>query len=360
MTYSAGDYLAILPLNPKENVARAMRYFGLAWDSMLTIASSGPTTLPTSAPIPAVDVFGAYIELAQPATKRDLSALIEASPDTTAKKALEDLLNAFATEITEKRVSVLDLLERFPSVQLPLAPFLKMNPPMRVRQYSISSSPLWNPNNVTLTYAIVDQPALSGQGRFVGVATSYLSSLAPGDKLHVSVRSSHQAFHVPKNGQNVPLIMIAAGTGLAPFRGFIQERAAQIAAGRTLAPALLFYGCHSPSTDLLYADLLSRWEKLGAVSVRYAFSQAPEQSENCKHVQHRMYHDSGDIVDLWNQGAKVFVCGSREVGQGVEDVCLRIARENHERVNGVKADEGRTKEWFEGLRNERFATDVFA
>jgi cytochrome P450/NADPH-cytochrome P450 reductase len=360
MTYTAGDYLAILPLNPKENIARAMRYFGLAWDSMLTIASSGPTTLPTDTPIPAVDVFGAYIELAQPATKRDLAALIEVTPDTAAKKDLEHLLDAFATEITEKRVSVLDLLERFSSVQLPLAPFLKMNPPMRVRQYSISSSPLWNPNNVTLTYAVVDQPAFSGQGRFVGVATSYLSSLAPGDKLHVSVRSSHQAFHVPKDSQNVPIIMIAAGTGLAPFRGFIQERAAQIAAGRTLAPALLFYGCRSPSTDLLYADLLARWEQLGAVSVRYAFSQAPEQSENCKHVQDRIYHDGADVSELWHKGAKIFVCGSREVGQGVEDVCMKIARENFEKANGVKADEERTKEWFEGLRNQRYATDVFA
>jgi cytochrome P450/NADPH-cytochrome P450 reductase len=214
MTYAAGDYLAILPMNPKENVARAMRYFGLAWDSVLTIVSSGPTTLPTNVPIAAVDVLGAYIELAQPATKRDMMALIEATSDTVAKQELERLhSDAFAAEITEKRISILDLLERFPSVQLPLPLFLRMNPPMRVRQYSISSSPLWNPNNVTLTYAVVDQPALSGQGRFVGVATNYLSSLAPGDKLQVSVRSSHQAFHVPKDGKNVPIIMVAAGTG---------------------------------------------------------------------------------------------------------------------------------------------------
>jgi cytochrome P450/NADPH-cytochrome P450 reductase len=148
--------------------------------------------------------------------------------------------------------------------------------------------------------------------------------------------------------------------GLAPFRGFIQERAAQIAAGRNLAPALLFYGCHSPDTDLLYADLLSRWENLGAVSIRYAFSRSPEKSENCKYVQDRMYHDGADIVELWNKGAKIFVCGSRGVGKGVEEVCLRIAKEDFERVNGIAADEGRTMEWFEGLRNERFATDVFA
>ena len=215
MTYSAGDYLAILPLNPKENVGRAMRYFGLAWDSMLTISSTGPTTLPTDTPVSAFDVFGAYVELAQPASKRNILALLEAAPDDQTKKELTRLADSdFAAEITAKRVSVLDLLERFPSIRLPLGPFLKMQPPMRVRQYSISSSPLWNPNHVTLTYSIVDQPALSGQGRFVGVASSYLANLAPGDRLHVAVRSSHQAFHLPKDAKNVPVIMIAAGTGM--------------------------------------------------------------------------------------------------------------------------------------------------
>ncbi|KAF2657550.1 NADPH--cytochrome P450 reductase [Lophiostoma macrostomum CBS 122681] len=350
MSYSAGDYLALLPLNPKENIGRAMRYFGLAWDTMLTITSSGPTTLPTDSPLAANDVFGAYVELAQPASKRNIATLIEASQDEGTKTKLANLSNgAYATEITEKRVSVLDLLEKFPSIQLPLGAFLRMQPPMRVRQYSISSSPLWNTNSVTLT----------GQGRFVGVASSYLSSLAPGDKLHVSVRRSNQAFHLPKDSKNIPLIMIAAGSGIAPFRGFIQERAAQIAAGRTLAPALLFYGCRSPDTDALYSDLLSRWETLGAVSVRYAYSRAPEKSENCKYVQDRLYHDGSEVSELFQTGAKVFVCGSREVGQGVQDTCIRIAKETAE-AKGKEMSDEKVKEWFESLRNERFATDVFA
>jgi cytochrome P450/NADPH-cytochrome P450 reductase len=216
MTYSAGDYLAILPLNPKENIHRAMKHFGLSWDSMLTITSEGPTTLPTDTPISASDLLGAYIELAQPASKRNILALVDATRDKGTSKELTHLSDeGFSEEITKKRVSVLDLLERFPSVQLPLGIFLKMQPPMRVRQYSISSSPLWNPNNVTLTYAVVDQPALSGQGRYVGVASNYLANLAVGDKLHVNVRASHQAFHLPKDSKNVPVIMIAAGTGMS-------------------------------------------------------------------------------------------------------------------------------------------------
>ncbi|KAH7385832.1 NADPH-cytochrome P450 reductase-like protein [Pyrenochaeta sp. MPI-SDFR-AT-0127] len=361
MTYSAGDYLAILPLNPKENIHRAMRYFGLTWDSMLTISSAGPTTLPTDVPVSAIDVLGAYVELAQPASKRNITALLDVTRNEDAKKELTRLTgDAFTDEITAKRVSVLDLLEHFDSVQLPLGVFLKMLPPMRVRQYSISSSPLWNPNHVTLTYSVVDQPALSGHGRHVGVATNYLSNLAAGDKLHVSVRTSHQAFHLPKDSKNVPVIMIAAGTGLAPFRGFIQERAAQLAAGRSLAPAILFYGCHAPDSDLLYADLLKRWETLGAVSLRYAFSRKSEESEGCKYVQDRIYHDRADVVESFEAGAKLFVCGSREVGEGVQEILIKIAKERSQEVHGKEADDAKAREWFEGLRNERFATDVFA
>ncbi|KAH7085823.1 NADPH-cytochrome P450 reductase-like protein [Paraphoma chrysanthemicola] len=360
MSYSAGDYLAILPLNPKENIRRATKYFGLSWDSMLTISSAGPTTLPTDTPISAIDVFGAYIELGQPASKRNVLALADATRDETTKNELSRLADeAFSDEITAKRVSILDLLERFPSVQLPLGVFLKMQPPMRVRQYSISSSPLWNPTNVTLTYSVLDNPALSGQGRYVGVASNYLSNLVPGDKLHVSVRSSHQAFHLPKDAKNVPVIMMAAGTGLAPFRGFIQERAAQLAAGRALAPALLFYGCRAPASDLLYADLLKRWEQLGAVSLRLAFSREPESSEGCKYVQDRVYHDRSDIVELFDAGAKLFVCGSSDVGQGVQETLIRIAKERKREVDGREVDDAKAREWFEGLRNERFATDVF-
>jgi len=145
---------------------------------------------------------------------QNILALLEATKDDKTKQELTRLSDsAFAYEISEKRVSVMDLLERFPAVSLTVGSFLQMLPPMRVRQYSISSSPLWNPSRVTLTYAVLDQPSLSGHGRFVGVASNYLSSLEPDERLHVSVRGSNQAFHLPTDPENVPVIMIAAGTG---------------------------------------------------------------------------------------------------------------------------------------------------
>jgi cytochrome P450 / NADPH-cytochrome P450 reductase len=368
VTYSAGDYLAVLPINPQEVIQRAMRKFQLAWDSHLTITSSGPTLLPINTSVPASDVFGAYVELAQPATKRNLSALIPFTKDAAIQSKLQSLASTdYASEISAKRVSVLDLLESYPSITLPLPSFLSMLPPMRVRQYSISSSPLWNPHHVTLTYSVLDVPSYSAPDhkRHIGVASNYLSSLSPGDKLHVAVKLSHALFHLPTDAENVPIMLIAAGTGLAPFRGFLQERAAQVAAGRELAECVLWFGCRHPDKDDLYSTEFAKWEKMDVVEVRRAYSRKPEASDGCKFVQDRLWLDREKIDGLWNKGARVFVCGSREVGEAVGAVARKIMMANvgkREKAEGkeVGITEERANKWFEGVRNVRYATDVFA
>jgi cytochrome P450/NADPH-cytochrome P450 reductase len=222
---------------------------------------------------------------------------------------------------------------------------------------SISSSPLADPSKVTLTYSLLEQPSLSGQGSHFGVATHFLSSLTTGERFHVAVRQS-KAFHLPSDAENTPLIFICVGSGLAPFRGFIQERAAMIAAGRKVAPALLFYGCRSPDMDDLYADELERWEKLGAVEIRKAYSRATDKSFGCKYVQHRMSHDREDLYKMWDQGAKVFVCGSRDVGKAVEAVCVQLVKERGS-AGGAEVTEERAQAWWDKQRNERYLTDVF-
>lgn len=367
MSYTAGDYLAVLPLNPKEYIARVMRRFHLAWDSHVTIESDMRTSLPVGHPVSVTDLLGAYVELAQPATKRDILILSEAAKDEGTKKQLQSLAGtSYTAEISQKRASVLDLLERFPAVALPFGVFLTLLPPMRVRQYSISSSPLWNPSHVTLTYSVLDSPSHSDPSvRHVGVATSYLASLVAGEKLGVSVRRSHSAFRLPTEPEHAPVILIAAGAGLAPFRGFVQERAAQIGAGRGLAPALLFYGCHGPDADDLYRSEFDAWQAAGAVDVRRAYSRVDFESsprakdaEGCRHVDDRLWRDRKDVVGLYEQGARVYVCGSMGVGEAVRKVLVRIAKDAKEQAGEVVTVES-VEKWFEGIRNERYATDVF-
>ncbi|EMD00975.1 hypothetical protein BAUCODRAFT_566786 [Baudoinia panamericana UAMH 10762] len=363
MTYRAGDYLAVLPLNPEETVHRVVLRFHLPWDAMLTISSKSSTALPTEHPISAHNLFSAYVELSQPATKRNLIMLMEASKDEQTKKELRQIHDGdFDAEITEKRVSLLDLLERYSDIELPLGAFVGSLITMRVRQYSISSSPLADPQKVSLTYAILEDEALSGQGRHIGVASHYLSLLKPGDIVHVAVKQSHQAFHLPTDAEKTPVAMFCAGTGLAPFRSFVQERAAQIGAGRALAPAHLYIGCRHPEKDRLYADELSRWEKMGAVTLHYAFSQAPEKSNGHKHVDDAMRADAKMLLGLWDEGGRVYVCGSKGLGESVKKTCLELSKmwqKEHGYDSNEEEAEERANKWFDKVRNERYSTDVF-
>ena len=233
--------------------------------------------------------------------------------------------------------------------------------PLLTNVSSISSSPLWNPNHVTVTFSVLEAPALSGQGSHVGVATSYLASLEENESILVAVRQSQAAFSMPASPETTPAIYICAGSGLAPFRGFIQERAIMLSAAnspsqqRTLAPAMLFYGCRSPDQDDLYRAELDDWAKLGAVEIHRSYSRAPEQSEGCKHVDDMMLKQRERMVELWAQGAKIYVCGSRGVSESAKEAILKIKNEH----DGAEADEEGTREWFEGLRNVRYVMDVF-
>ena len=110
--------------------------------------------------------------------------------------------------------------------------------------------------------------------------------------------------------------------------------------------------------DGLYADLLQQWVHQGAVDVRYAYSQQPEISNGAKYVQDRFWDDRKDVMDLFDQGAKVFVCGSGKVAEGVRVVSKKMYRERQEEEGAPKSEEDAEK-WFKALRNERFVSDVF-
>lgn len=216
-----------------------------------------------------------------------------------------------------------------------------------------------DPGIATLTYGVLDQPALSGQGRHIGVASSYLSTLAPGDGLQVTVRAAQGGFKLPIDMDKTPLLCVAAGTGLAPFRAFIQERAIHLSNGRPLAPALLFFGCRDPAADDLYREEFDEWEAAGAVKVYRAYSRNPDASNGSKYVQHRIWQEREMLSSLWDQGARVYVCGSNRVAKGVKDVFLRIAKEKSELDDGKPMTEEELEEWFSDIRNERYATDIF-
>lgn len=130
-------------------------------------------------------------------------------------------------------------------------------------------------------------------------------------------------------------------------------------AGRKLAPAYLFIGCHHPSHDALFSEELRKWEVEGVVKLFYAYSKKQEESEDCKHVQDRLWAEREEMKGVFEDGAKLYVCGSARVGEGVKEVTKGIYKEAA-LARGKEKSEQDIEEWFKGIMGERFASDVFA
>lgn len=374
--------MSLLPLNPEDSVRRTIKRFGLPFDGVVTIKESGPTTLPIGKPVSIFDLLRGYVEISPPATRKvsqinqllepvpiltfsqDIEMLVSHTKKTSEQEALRAMVasdDAFKEQVADRRITVLDLLTSFPSADVPFPAFLALLPPLRPRYYSISSSPIAEADRCSLTYSVIDAPSWSGVsgGRFQGVAGTYLRSLQPGDQAQVAVRSTNPHFRPPPDPEATPVVMVCAGSGLAPFRGFVQERAVLMReGGRTLAPALLFVGCRDPTTDRLYAEELDAWRALGAVDVRYAFSRAPDASEGCAYVQDRLLRDGADVTAMWDAGARFYICGSRAVARGVGEAASRLIAERA-RERGEDVSDEAVAEFKRRMRNERFVSDIF-
>jgi FAD binding domain len=151
--------------------------------------------------------------------------------------------------------SILDLLDQFQSCALPFEVFLDLLPPLRPRYYSISSSPLVALDTCSLTVGVLETPAHSGQGRFKGICSNYLAGLPIDATVFGFVCKSTIPFR-PPDIPHVPMIMVGPSTGVAPFRGFLQERAALKQRGVPVAESMLFFGCRDPLQDIFLTHLI--------------------------------------------------------------------------------------------------------
>ncbi|KAK1754907.1 cytochrome P450 [Echria macrotheca] len=387
--YQSGDYLVVQPFNPVDSVNRVLRRFGLHADDVVTVSNTKKEHLLSSSETGPLSVFALLstrVELATPASQRQVATLASLSTGLEAEKlralASDEL---YASEILGKRFSLLDLLEDYPSCKLGFAAYLDMLPPLGPREYSISSSPVFQnlmgaePKKkkndteaeeeegwtVSLTYDVHTSPSHAHPSTtFHGVASSYLASRRPGARLRCFVRHTALPFRLPADPKT-PVIMVAAGTGIAPMRAFIQDRAA-IAAARgvdALGQAVLYFGCRDFEQDYLYRAELEQWQREGLVTVRPAFSKrAPPPDEEggtggyTGHVDGRMWADRAELRDMFRAGgAKILVCGSAAgIGRSTAEVCLRVYREVHPEETAEEAEA-----WLARIKETRYISDVF-
>ncbi|MER6573677.1 cytochrome P450 [Streptomyces sp. NPDC001093] len=320
VTYRTADHLTVLPANAPDLVDRAVAAFGLEPDAVLEIRATRPRRdgLAVDRPLTVRQLLTHHVELQQRPTARQLALLAEANPCPPERAALAALTG-------DDPRTLVELAEDHPALRGALGwpLLLDLLPPLRPRTYSVSSSPVVDARHVDLMVSVLDAPARSGKGRHRGTGSGHLATLRPGDTVYARVQPCREAFRIDGSA---PVVMVAAGTGLAPFRGAVADRVAARAAGAELPPALLYFGCDAPDADFLHAAELRAAEEAGAVSLRPAFSAAPENG--AAFVQHRIAAEADEVRALLDAGARVYVCGDgARMAPGVREAFRTLYRE---------------------------------
>ena len=361
VSYRVGDHLSVVPRNDPALVDSVARRFGfLPADVIrLQVAEGRRAQLPAGEPVSVGRLLTDFVELQQVATRKQIQIMSEHTrcPVTKPKLAAylgDDAVSAerYRADILGRRQSVFDLLEEYPACELPFHAYLEMLSLLAPRYYSISSSPSLDSARCSVTVGVVEGPANSGRGIYRGVCSNYLASRRVGETVQATVRETKAGFRLPDD-PSVRVIMIGPGTGLAPFRGFLQERAAQKAKGASLGPAMLFFGCRHPDQDFIYADELKAFETDGIVELHTAFSR----SEGPKtYVQDLVTAQKDRVWSLIEQGAIVYVCG--DGGKMEPDVKAALVAIYRER-SGADADAA--QRWIDDLgAKNRYVLDVWA
>jgi cytochrome P450 / NADPH-cytochrome P450 reductase len=359
-SYRVGDHLSVVPRNDPALVDAVARRFGFlpADQIRLQVAQGRRAQLPVGDAVSVGRLLTDFVELQQIATRKQIQIMSEHTrcPVTRPKLAAylgDDAAAAerYRSDILGKRKSVFDLLEEYPACELPFHAYLEMLSLLAPRYYSISSSPSGDPSRCSVTVAVVEGPASSGRGVYKGICSNYLAGRRVGETVHATVRETKAGFRLPDDA-SVPIIMVGPGTGLAPFRGFLQERAALKARGSRLGPAMLFFGCRHPEQDFLYADELKAFAADGIAELHTAFSRGEGPKT---YVQDLVTAEQERVWSLIEQGAIIYVCGDGgKMEPDVKAALVAICRDR----SGATADAA--QRWIEdlGARN-RYVLDVW-
>jgi cytochrome P450/NADPH-cytochrome P450 reductase len=358
--YAAGDHLGVFPENPPALVnAVAERCRARLTDVVIlrsrSDAGASGEALPCGIPISVFDLLTYHIDLAGPLSRKELRALARSCPCPPERAPLLALCEdaAFKAEVQEAKLGLLELLQRYKSVGCELPLLLSLRPLLKPRYYSISSSPRELAHSCSITVGVHCCARRDGS-TLEGLCSHYLLGLAPGQSVRVVVKDTRSSFRLPEDATR-PVILIGPGTGLAPLRGFIQERAAQRRAGVPVGATVLFFGCRQPAHDYLYRRELEGYEKDGTLSgLHVAFSREPGQPK--VYVQGHVRSQAAELCALLDQGAYVYVCGdARNMAPDVQAAFTAILQEQYQ----LSAEQAAAR--VEQLRSEgRYLQDVWA
>lgn len=295
--YKAGDSLGVFPTNRPEIVDEILQRLHASGDELVS-----PAMLKLAEPMPLREALFSRLALAGP-SRRFIETLAVRATNPAEKSHLEALLAPEAKEQLaqfQHEREFVDLLAEFPSAKFTPQEFVDNLRKLMPRLYSIASTGVVYPDEVHLTVAAV-RYVTNGRSRF-GVCSTFLADRVEPHVTPVPVFVSHSHFTPPADGAR-DIIMVGPGTGIAPFRAFIQERAATGATGRNW----LFFGDQKRATDFLYEEEWAEWRDKGVLTrLDLAFSR--DQAEKI-YVQDRMRQAGAELWAWLKGGASFYVCG---------------------------------------------------
>ena len=318
IVYHPGDALGVWPRTPEPLVDAILERLGVRGEE---VVPAGHDTIPFR------EALATRCDLSLP-SKRLLEACLAQGAENfrpLLQKGNEEHLKHYLQAWDDVH-DVLDVLNDAPSAQFSAADFAGLMRALQPRLYSIASSQRVHRDEAHL---LVLSLRYWSRGRErLGVGSTYINDRWPGGtSAPVYVQDAQKHFGMPADPAT-PMIMIGPGTGLAPFRGFLEERDALGAPGRNW----LFFGDQSRSWGFYYEAELTAWEKRGMLRLDLAFSR--DQPEKI-YVQHRMRENARDFYAWLEEGAEIFICGDK--GKMAADVQKELARI-------VETEGGRTPE----------------
>lgn len=343
LSYSAGDSLGVYPVNRPSEVAEILGRLGATGDEQVS-----PAMLKLASPITLREALMSRLALADP-TSKVLGLLAARATDAGEKAKLEALLAPEAKEamtaFLDEREYV-DLLSEFPSAKLTPQELVDLLRKLMPRLYSIASSPKVYPQDVHLTVAIVRYE--TNHRERVGVCSTFMADRVEVGATLTPVFVAHSHFGPPED-QSRDCIMVGPGTGIAPFRAFVQDRVANGATGRNW----VFYGDQKQATDFLYGDEWTDHLAKGQVA-RLDLAWSRDQFTKV-YVQDKMRANAAELWAWLQGGACFYVCGDAKRMAKDVDVAL------HEIIaaQGVMSPEQAADYVKQLKKDKRYQRDVY-
>lgn len=384
--YQSGDHLAVWPINVEEEVKVLAENFGFDEKALDRLVEIGVPKQQANNLIPSPttrrSLLRYYLDISGPVSLELVEVLARYAPTQAGREYLEQIVRQFPSWVTRTSTSFFTcgklMRQAVPDTSEPwpvglFAALLGNLPKLRPRYFSIASSPLVDPDRIAITASVLEKQTGEEGVKFHGLTTNYLLNLyqqqidegttsktvRPGPTYHLSgprsiltggralVQVRQSSFKLPVD-EACPILMIGAGSGVAPFRGFVQERVQRQKQGIPQGRMILVFGCRSPQEDFLYAE---EWEKhagSGIFQIHCAFSRHGPRKV---YVQDKLWSERDMVHKLiTDRKASIYICGSLNMAEGVKKTINEI-------VTGSSLNNG----YVEQMKKERrLQEDVWA